>query len=377
MSESRTLLILAGEMSGDLHAARLLKALKTMDPSLRAWGYGGEALAAEGMEIVEHTRDLSVMGLVEVLKHYRYFRRIFKTLVARVRAQPPDAILLVDYPGFNLRFARAVRDLGVPTVQYICPQVWAWKRSRIPKMTRVLDQLICIFPFEPPLFKDTLLHAGYWGHPMVEETLAVQADPDWGVGPRLALLPGSRIQEVDRLFVPMTEAAIRLRTLYPSLQIRVAAATPALAERMGRMLESIPGGETVEISLGKTRELVKGADTALVTSGTATLETALLGTPMLVVYKTSALTYAIGKRLIRVKYIGMVNLIAERELCPELIQDAATPESLAAAAAPLLTDTPARRAMLEGLATVRDTLVPDQGGYLPAREIFKHLQTQG
>lgn len=377
MPEPRTLLILAGEISGDLHAARLLRALKTMDPALRAWGYGGEALAEEGMEIVEHTRDLSVMGLVEVLKHYRYFRRIFKTLVARVRAEPPDAILLVDYPGFNLRFARAVRDLGIPTVQYICPQVWAWKRSRIPKMAQMLDQLICIFPFEPPLFKGTALDAGYWGHPMVEETQSVKADPDWGAGPGLVLLPGSRDQEVDRLFVPMVEAAIRLRSLHPSLQIRVAAATRALAERMRRMLESIPGGKAVEISLGKTRALVKGADTALVTSGTATLETALLGTPMLVVYKTSPLTYAIGKRLIRVKHIGMVNLIAERELCPELIQDAATPEALAAAAAPLLTDTPERRAMLEGLARVRDTLVADQGGHLPAREIFKHLQRDG
>jgi len=373
MADPRTILILAGEMSGDLHAARLLRSLKVLDPGLKAWGFGGDALAAEGMEVVEHTRDLSVMGLVEVLKHYRYFRRIFDALEARVRTDPPDGILLVDYPGFNLRFAKAVRDLGIPTVQYICPQVWAWKRGRIPKMTEILDQLICIFPFEPPLFDGTGLDAGYFGHPMVEETAAVAADPEWGAGPKLALLPGSRDQEVNRLFLPMVAAALRLKKDRTDLQIRVAAATEALAERMREMLRAVSGGDAVELAVGKTRALVKGADAALVTSGTATLETALLGTPMLVVYKTSAATYAIGKRLVKVKYIGMVNLIAEREVCPEFIQDAATPEALAAGVAGLLTDTPERRAMLKGLGEVRAKLIPDEGGMVPARAMFRRM----
>jgi len=374
MSGKPDVLILAGEMSGDQHGARLLRALKSLRPGVRAWGFGGGHLAAEGMELREHTRDLAVMGLVEVLKHYRYFKRIFDELEAAVRANPPDLILLVDYPGFNLRFAKAVRDLGIPTVHYICPQVWAWKRSRIPKMAKILDRLICIFPFEPALFESVGLPAYYCGHPLVEETEGVRADADWRADvPKLALLPGSRRQEIERLFPAMLQAAALLRGRMSGLQIRVAAADAVLLRRMEDIKAALAPELTMEFSLGKTRALVKGADAALVTSGTATLETALLGTPMVVVYKTSALTYAIGKRLVKVKHIGMVNLVAEREVCPELIQQAATPGALAGAVEPLLSDSPRREEMLAGLAEVRQRLISDEGGLAPARRILEVL----
>jgi len=374
MKEPLNLLILAGELSGDQHAARLLRSLKRLRPEARAWGFGGDHLAAEGMELREHTRDLAVMGLVEVLKHYRYFKRIFDALEAEVRANPPDLMLLVDYPGFNLRFARAVRDLGIPTVHYICPQVWAWKRSRIPKMAKILDRLICIFPFEPPLFDAAGLPAFYCGHPLVEETADVRADADWRAEiPKLALLPGSRHQEIERLFPPMLQAAALLRARMPDVQIRVAAADAVLMRRMEELKARIAPGLDVDFVLGKTRALVKGADAALVTSGTATLETALLGTPMLVVYKTSAMTYAIGKRLVKVKYIGMVNLVAEREVCPEFIQHAATPVALCGAVEPLLRDSPERKRMLEGLAGVRRRLISDEGGLAPVRCMLEAL----
>ena len=378
MSRPLQILVLAGEMSGDQHAARLLRAVKTLRPDVQAFGYGGDELAAEGMEILEHTRDLAVMGFWEVLKRYGYFRRIFAELEARVRRDPPDLILGVDYPGFNLRFAKAVRDLHIPTVHYICPQVWAWKQSRIPKMARVLDRLICIFPFEPPLFAHTGLPAFYCGHPLVAETLAVDADPDWGsAAPRLALLPGSRTQEIDRLFPPMILAADRLLQRDPNLQVRVAAANEGLAERMRDWLKAHPQIQAPEIVVGKTRALIKGADAALVTSGTATLETALLGTPMVVTYRTSPLTYAIGKRLIKVKHIGMVNLVAGREVCPEKIQQHAEADELAGAVAPLLADTPERRTMLEGLAEVRAKLLADDEGLRPARCILESLPADG
>ena len=374
MSAPLKILILAGEISGDQHGARLLRALKTLHPDVRAFGYGGDALAAEGMDILEHTNDLAVMGIWEVLKRYGYFRRIFRELEARVRREPPDIMLFVDYPGFNLRFAEAVRDLGIPAVHYICPQVWAWKQSRIPKMARVLDRLICIFPFEPPLFDQTGLPAEYCGHPLVAETLAVEADPDWKTGaPRLALLPGSRVQEIDRLFPPMIRAAEHLRHRYPDLQVRVAAADAALAARMRMLMQADPEIPVPEFVVGNTRALLKGADAALVTSGTATLETALLGTPMVITYRTSPLTYAIGKRVVKVKWIGMVNLVAGREVCPEKIQHEATPGALADAAAPLLTDTPLRRKMLEGLAEVRAALLPDDEGRRPAACILDLL----
>lgn len=376
MPDTPRILILAGEMSGDLHGARLLRAMKQRAPGLQAWGYGGDALAAEGMELREHIRTLSVMGLVEVLKHYRYFKRIFTALETEVRSNPPDLILLIDYPGFNLRFAKAVRDLHIPTVQYICPQVWAWKQSRIPKMARILDRLLCIFPFEPPLFSPVNLPAFYCGHPLVEETLETVADPDWQVeGPKLALLPGSRQQEIDRLFLPMLLTAARLQTAHPALQVRVAAATRELQTHMEALANTAAPDCRISFSTGKTRALVKGADAALVTSGTATLETALLGIPMLVVYKTSALTYAIGKRIVKVKHIGMVNLVAEEEICPEFLQERASPDLLAPALSALLQESPQRQQMLTALQAIRGRLTGDGGGERPAELILELLQT--
>ena len=373
MKDAPDILIVAGELSGDQHAARILRSLKERCPGLTARGFGGDHLAAEGMELRQHTRDLAVMGIAEVLRRYGFFRRIFNELLGEVRRNPPDLILFVDYPGFNLRFAEAVRDLGIPAVHYICPQVWAWKQSRIPKMARALDRLICIFPFEPPIFEGTGLPAFYCGHPLVEETLTVEADADWGEGPKLALLPGSRAQEVSRLFPPMAEAAERLRHTTPDLQVRVAAADESLAAWMRDWLARHPEVTPPELVVGKTRALVKGADAALVTSGTATLETALLGTPMLVVYKTSALTYAVGKRVVKVKYIGMVNLVAGREVCPEFIQKRAEPEHLAKAMAPLLRDSSERSEMLRGLSDVRGKLLSDEGGRKPAQCICELL----
>lgn len=358
MSRPVQVVVVAGELSGDAHAARVVRALKLRIPDLKLSGFGGDHLAAEGVEIQEHIRDLSVMGIWEVLKRYGYFRRIFHDLVGQLKKDPPDLLLLVDYPGFNLRLAEALKGSGIPVVQYICPQVWAWKQSRIPKMARILDRVLCIFPFEPGVFAGVDLDVRYCGHPMVEETRNVQADPGWKEGPKIALVPGSRLQEIDRLFLPMLQAASR----FPEAQIRIPVANAECGERMRQLLRAHPELPQPELVDGAMRELVKGADAALVTSGTATLETALLGTPMLICYKTSPLTYAIGKRVVKVPYIGMVNLVADREVCPEFIQDKADPDLLAAALAPLLEDSPERRKMLDGLAEVRDALSSDQGG---------------
>lgn len=369
-----SMVIVAGEASGDAHAARVLRSLKGLYPELTAWGFGGDHLAAEGMEIREHVDQLSIMGIWEVLKQYRYFRRIFHRLLTEIRERKPDLILLVDYPGFNLRLAEALQGEGIPIVQYVCPQVWAWKKKRIPKMEKVLDGLICIFPFEKEVFEGSSLPVYDCGHPMVEETLAVTSDAGWGDGVKLVLVPGSRLQEIERIFVPMLETAALVLKEIPGLQIRVPAANRECKQRMQALMDTHPELPTVELVDGRMRELVKGADAALVTSGTATLETALLGTPMLIVYKTSALTYAIGKRVVTVAYIGMVNLIAKRELCPEFIQDAAQPAAMAASLFPLLRDSRERREMLEGLAEVRNELTSDQGGKRVAEVLEGYLE---
>ena len=350
--------IIAGETSGDEHAARILRALNGRFPGLQAEGFGGPALQAQGMTCREEVHDLAVMGIWEVLKRYGYFKRIFRELVGDLKVNPPDLVLLVDYPGFNLRLADALQGSGIPVIQYICPQVWAWKANRIPKMERVLDGLICIFPFEPKIFEGVNLDVRYCGHPMVEEARPVTADKGWGEGRKLALVPGSRIQEIDRLFLPMLQTA----ALLDDVQIRVPVANAACRQRMEELLLQYPDLPSPELVDGGMRELVKGADAALVTSGTATLETALLGTPMLIVYKTSPLTYSVGKRVVKVPFLGMVNLIADREVCPEFIQHEVVPETMAKALAPLLEDSLERGIMIAGLEEVGEHLRSDRGG---------------
>lgn len=366
------IVIIAGETSGDAHAARVLRALKERIPGVEAEGYGGPALRAQGMTCREDIQDLGVMGFWEVLKRYGYFRRIFHALVAELKTNPPDLLLLVDYPGFNLRLAKAVQGYGIPVVQYVCPQVWAWKSSRIPRMAEILDRVLCIFPFEPHVFKDVDLDVRYCGHPMVEETREVVADPGWKEGRRLALVPGSRVQEIQRLFLPMLETAARLG----NVQVRVPVANVECRREMERLLEEHPEIVPPELVEGRMRELVKGADVALVTSGTATLETALLGTPMLIVYKTSQLTYELGKRLIKVPYIGMVNLVADRQVCPECIQQEADPLQMAMLAEPLFADGPERRRMIQDLEEVRSRLTPDAGGMKVVEGFLDLLQAE-
>lgn len=358
MTPSPRIVIIAGEGSGDAHAARVLRALKERFPDLEAEGFGGPDLRKQGMICQEDIRDLAVMGVWEVLKHYGYFRRIFHTLVKELKENPPDLLLLVDYPGFNLRLAKAVKGTGIPVVQYICPQVWAWKASRIPKMAKVLDRVLCIFPFEPKVFKDVDLDVRYCGHPMVDETDDVEPDPGWQADQKIALVPGSRVQEIDRLFIPMLQTA----SYFPDAQLRVPVANEDCRKRMHELLQQHPDLPTPDLVNGRMREIVKGADAALVTSGTATLETALLGTPMCILYKTSAMTYAIGKRVVKVPYIGMVNLIAEREICPEFIQQDVDPDKMASAMKPLLTSSQERNDMLQGYQDVRKALISDQQG---------------
>jgi len=372
----RNLLIVAGENSGDQHAAKMLAHLKEQYPDLQTWGYGGEKLEAEGMEILEHCRDLAVMGITEVLKRYGYFKRIFRELLQEIETRKPDALLLVDYPGFNLRLAAALKGSGIPIIQYVCPQVWAWKAGRIQKMERDLHGVLCLFPFEPPLFEQGPLAAELAGHPLVDGCAGVLADDQWGgEGPKLALLPGSRSQEIERLFVPMLDTLKELRKTQPDLQVRVPAANKELLLRMQELLkqEALDG---VRIQEGGMRELVKGADVALVCSGTATLECGLLGTPLVLAYKTSALTYAIGKRVVKVPHIGLVNLVADNEVCKEFIQDAFTAEAVAEEVASLLPGTEKRDAQILELQGLHAKLRSDEGGRRPAQLFLDMLKSE-
>lgn len=354
----KSLLVIAGELSGDMHAAGVVRELKARAPDLQVWGIGGDDLRAAGMDIVVEARDMAVLGLWEVLKRYGFLRGVFHRLVRLARERKPDAVLLIDYPGFNLRFAAEMKKLGIKVIYYVCPQVWAWHRSRIPKMARILDRLLVIFPFEVDVFAGTGLRVDYVGHPLVDEARrerAAETGPDlpWRGPRRLAILPGSRRQEVERILPAMIQAAGILQRRDPELSVVVAAASTEMATQIrGRLLGVTGRPLALEVVVGSTRRILREATAALVKSGTSTIEAALMGCPMVVVYRTAGLTYWLGKRLVKVPYLGMANLIAGREAFRELLQDAATPEALAVAVGPLLRETPERAASLEAVAEV-------------------------
>ncbi|HOW98626.1 MAG TPA: lipid-A-disaccharide synthase [Kiritimatiellia bacterium] len=354
---SRTVLLVAGEVSGDMIAAGLVRAVRARAPDVRFVGIGGDELKAAGLELRRHVRDMAVMGLGEVLRRYGFFRRVFRETVELARALKPDLVVLVDYPGFNLRFAREARRLGLKVLYYVCPQVWAWHRSRIGLMAGVVDRLLAIFPFEPAVFEGTGLRVDFVGHPLADEAARARAEPPaplpWNGEPRVALLPGSRRQEIHRILPLMWRAAGLLEKRHPGMSFILAAPSEQVAGLVRQGLAGLAGGPSrAEVVVGQTRQVLRQARAALVVSGTATIETALMECPQLVVYRTSWLTYAVGKRVVRVPHLGMVNLVAGRRLCPELIQHEATPEAMASALEPLLGDTPERAAMREGYREV-------------------------
>jgi lipid-A-disaccharide synthase len=376
-----SLLVVAGELSGDMHAAHVVRELKQRRPDLHVFGIGGDHLRAEGMEILVDAREMAVLGFWEVLKRYGFFKRVFEDLRRTAAERRPDAVLLVDYPGFNLRFAAAAKALGLKVLYYVCPQVWAWNRARIPRMAAVVDRLMAIFPFEPAVFAGTSLRVDFVGHPLVETAQAARTEPPaelpWRGAPRIALLPGSRRMELERLLPIFWGAAREIEKASPGCSFLLAAASDRMAALARELIAGLgPGPQRVEIVEGSTRQILRQADAALVASGTATLETALMGCPMLVVYKTAWPTYVLGRMLVRVPFLGMVNLIAERELCPEFIQHAATPSALARALQPLLTDTPARRAMVQGLAEVSAKLGHGGAAENVARIVDEELPTR-
>jgi lipid-A-disaccharide synthase len=356
---SRSILVVAGEISGDMHAAAVMRALRERDPKVEVFGIGGDALQEAGAEILHHVRDMAVFGPFAVLQKYPHFRRVFEEMVEVAAERRPAAALLVDYGGFNLRFAGELKRLGIKVLYYVSPQVWASRPGRIRKMAEVVDRLMVIFPFEPEVYRDTGLRVDFVGHPLVDEAAALEAAPPadlpWPGDLRIALLPGSRKQEVRRLLPVMLDAAERLHADRPDAGFLVAAPSHDFAVAAAAALDqwaSLP----CRVVACETRQILAQARAAWVTSGTATVEAALMRCPMAVVYRTSPLVYLLGRMVVRVPYIGMVNLLAGRELCPELIQGAATSGTLARALTPLLADTAERRAMVAGLEEVASAL---------------------
>ncbi|MCF8258727.1 MAG: lipid-A-disaccharide synthase [Flavobacteriales bacterium] len=319
------LFVVAGEASGDLHGANLLRAITALQPACIFEGFGGERMAAAGMKVLRGLDHLAFMGFTEVVKNLPTVMRNFSIAKQAVTERRPDALLLIDYPGFNLRLAKWAKKQGIPVLYYIAPQVWAWKESRIKGMRQNIDRLMVILPFEQEYFAKHGMEVDFVGHPLLD-TMGNGAEADALVPrpsslvPSVALLPGSREQEVKK----MLPAMLAVRAQFPEYRFVIGKA-PGLDEGFYRKL--MPGNDA-EIFTEGTQALLKMADAALVTSGTATLETALLGVPQLVCYRGSTISVMLARKLIKVPYIALVNLILGREAVKELIQDDLNPENL-------------------------------------------------
>lgn len=354
------ILLLAGEDSGDLHGARVARALRERWPGARLVGLGGSRMAEAGVELLEDLERLAVMGFAEVVARVPFFLRLERRIRAVLDEGGIDLVLPIDYPGLNMRVARQARRRGLPVLYYICPQVWAWRAGRARKLGEVADRVAVILPFEVEVLEAAGARATFVGHPLLEDDLEVPSREDFcadvGLDPErpvLALFPGSRAQEIDRHLHVFLGAAERVRGERPEVQVAVGRASAIPAER----LRASPGGEGGDVAVvDRGRVLLHHARAALVKSGTTTLEAALAGVPFVTAYRTSRLTYWLARRLVRVDHIALANLVAGRRVVPELVQDDATPEALAGAVAPLLSDSPERTGTLEGLATVRAAL---------------------
>jgi lipid-A-disaccharide synthase len=352
-------LIIAGEISGDTHAAGLLREMKVLEPELQVSGLGGRQMReVAGQGIEDWVEKAGVVGLWEVLKIYRYFKEKKLAVEAQILAERPDAVLFVDYPGFNLRVASSLRAAGYTgkLIYYISPQVWAWKKGRVKVMAKVLDLMICIFPFEKVFYEQSGLRTEFCGHPMVDRVQTLRRD--WKREPGLVgWFPGSRLNEVRRLFPIMMKAAQAIRLAVPEARFAVSAANETLAGHMRTMADALGVPEAKRwIEVGTVYDLMQRCEAGAVASGTATLEAACFGLPYTLIYNVSWPTYLVAKLVVRIKHLGIINILAKREVVKELVQHDLNPDTLAKATADLLMQKDRREALQADLASVVATL---------------------
>ena len=351
-ANQRSIYIVAGEVSGDTHGACLMDALLCIDSGISFHGAGGPEMSGlAGDNVNNWVEDAAVMGIWEVLKHYQWFKKRFDAMLEEVRQIRPEMLILIDYPGFNLRFANAVRRCLPDTkiVYYISPQVWAWNKGRIPRMAKTLDLMLCIFPFEQEIFEAAGLRTVFTGHPLVDELEEKRQDVTREAD-LIGFFPGSREREVSRLFPTMLETLRRIHSHYPEWKFEAAAASTVLAERMSEMVgEAKLPAELITIKTGSSHSLMQRATCGVVASGTATLEAAALGLPYCLVYKISWPTWAMGKLLVKLDHIGLVNILAGEEVVEELIQSDAEPGHIERCLTQLMKNVPRREALQEKL----------------------------
>lgn len=362
LEKKRRALIVTGEASGDLHGSRLIAAARDLDPDLTFFGVGGRLMEAEGCEILFRGEELAVMGLVEVAAHFPAIYRAFKKLESILSSERrPDVLILIDFPEFNLRLAAKARTAGVPVLYYVSPQVWAWRRGRVKKIARVVDRLAAIFPFEPELYRGLDIQVDYVGHPLASDVTVTTGRESYlrshGLDPAkpvVGLFPGSRRSELKYIFDTLMGSARLLARLKPGVQFLL-----PVASSLDPMLfaQKIEGSQlAVKIVQDNVYDTAHACDAVMTVSGTVTLQIALAGTPMAIIYKMNPLTFAIGKHLVKVPHIGLANIVAGRGVVREFIQDDATPQAISAEILHLLNDDDYAGQVREGLAQVRTNM---------------------
>jgi len=354
------LLLSCGAASGDLYAGALTRELRALEPSLSIAGLGGPQFEAAGGRLIDDYRDIAVTGLTEAIAKVPRSFAALRRLVAAARADRPDALIVIDSPDFNFPLARRVRKLGIRVVYYVSPQIWAWRPGRLKTIRAIADRVLVIFPFEEAIYREGGVPVEFVGHPLVDlsapSTTRGQFLTNHGLSasvPTVAVLPGSRPNEVSRILPDLVASTGPIRAQIPDAQFVVARA-PDLPDRLFAPVKRVATG--IAVVEGDTNTVLASADVALTASGTATVQTALHDTPMVIVYRLSPITYRLGKHLVNVSTVGMVNLIAGERIVPELIQDAFTPDAVAREAISMLTDRARAAKIREGLARVRARL---------------------
>jgi lipid-A-disaccharide synthase len=359
--KSKKILLVAGEASGDLHGSHLVEVIQRIDPEVLFFGVGGEGLERRGMNILYRSQSLSVVGITEVFVKLRSILKALQGLKKSLDQEKPDLVILIDFPDFNLRLAPIAHRRGIPILYYISPQVWAWRPKRIKLIARLVKKMVVLFPFEVPLYEAAGVDVEWVGHPLldiVKPTLPKEkAYQQFGLDPKrrtIGLLPGSRIHEVERLVPPLLSSAYLLQKEIPDLQFVIPLA-PGLSKTI---LSSWMKKISIPVSVveGFTYDVMNLSELLITASGTATLEGTILGKPMIIIYKVSFPSYLIGRAMIRVDHIGLVNLVAEKEIAPELIQKDVNPQRIADEALRILRDPILSRKMTESMGEVRQKL---------------------
>lgn len=360
-SAHKEIMIVAGEASGDLHGAHMVKSMSRLDPTLRFYGVGGEKLREAGVDIVAETSEMAVVGLTEVLSKIGFVLNVHRKLKRSFNEDRPDLVILIDYPDFNLPLAKAAHKSGIKVFYYISPQVWAWRKRRIYKISRYVDRMAVILPFEPAVYENVDLDVTFVGHPLLDvvkqnyshEEALIRFGLNNGIT-TVGILPGSRRNEIVSLLPDMLEAACILRKKLSSVQFILPLADTLDHDFVSGIVSRYP--IDVKIIRDNVYDVIAVSDIAMVASGTATLETALIGTPMIVVYKVSPISYYLGKLLVGVDNIALVNIIAGRGIVPELIQHEVTAEAMAHEIYRMLGDKVRMKTIRQDLRAIKDRL---------------------